>query len=165
MNDPLPFSRMLQILSRRPQAKAIVRGSRAYPDLTGNVYFYQMAGGVIVAAQVTGLPESSTDSPGSFFGFHIHSGFACSGTEEDPFADALAHYNPHETPHPNHAGDLPPLLGNHGYALQVFFTDRFSVREILHRTVIIHSGPDDFTSQPAGNAGVKIACGEIRAVL
>jgi Cu-Zn family superoxide dismutase len=36
------------------------------------------------------------------------------------------------------------------------------VRDILGKTVIIHGSPDDFTSQPAGNAGQKIACGEIR---
>jgi len=41
-------------------------------------------------------------------------------------------------------------------------TDRFSVDEIIGRTVVIHSDPDDFLSQPAGNAGKKIACGEIR---
>lgn len=34
--------------------------------------------------------------------------------------------------------------------------------EVKERTVVIHSGPDDFTSQPSGNAGQKIACGIIR---
>lgn len=41
-------------------------------------------------------------------------------------------------------------------------TDRFRVRDIIGRTVVIHSGPDDFHTQPAGNAGEKIACGVIR---
>jgi len=65
--------------------------------------------------------------------------------------------------HPHHAGDLPPLFGNNGYALSMFLTTRFSVSEIIGRTVILHSAPDDFTSQPAGNSGVKIACGVIVA--
>ena len=38
----------------------------------------------------------------------------------------------------------------------------FSVDEIIGRTVVIHSDPDDFSTQPAGNAGRKIACGVIR---
>lgn len=57
---------------------------------------------------------------------------------------------------------MPPLFSNRGYAFQAFLTDRFTVLEILGRTVIIHDGTDDFTSQPAGNAGARIACGVIR---
>jgi Cu-Zn family superoxide dismutase len=41
-------------------------------------------------------------------------------------------------------------------------TDRFNVSDIIGRTVIIHNMPDDFTSQPSGNAGEKIACGVIK---
>ena len=39
--------------------------------------------------------------------------------------------------------------------------NKFTVNEIIGRTVIIHSQPDDFTTQPSGNSGKKIACGEI----
>jgi len=41
-------------------------------------------------------------------------------------------------------------------------SDRFCVKEIIGRTVIIHSSPDDFYTQPSGNAGTKIACGVIQ---
>lgn len=164
MTQNVPFHRLLRVLSQRPQAMARVRGSRAYSTISGCVYFYQTAHGVIVAARVAGLPKPTVDYPSGIFGFHIHSGSRCSGTEKDPFADAFMHYNPDGAAHPNHAGDLPPLFGNHGYAFQVFLTDRFSVREILHKTVVIHAMPDDFTSQPAGNAGAKIACGQIEAI-
>ena len=157
MAGNIPFHIICRALNQQPQAAASVRGSEEYPTVSGCVYFYQMSEGVLVAVRVTGLPEGK---PG-VFGFHIHGGLRCSGTAADPFADALTHYNPGGGTHPNHAGDLPPLFGNRGYAFQAFFTDRFSVREILHKTVIIHSGPDDFTSQPAGNAGTKSACGEI----
>ena len=161
MTGNMTLCTVLGTLKQRPDAVAKVRGSSAYPDLCGCVYFYQMNCGVLVAAQVTGLPKATTDNPHKVFGFHIHSGTDCRGNEKDPFADALTHYNPKELPHPHHAGDLPPLFGNHGDAFQVVFTDRFTVCEIIHKTVIIHSGPDDFTSQPGGNAGEKIACGEI----
>jgi Cu-Zn family superoxide dismutase len=43
-------------------------------------------------------------------------------------------------------------------------TNRFSIQDIIGRTVVIHSGPDDFRSQPAGNAGKKIGCGVIYPV-
>ncbi|MCX7614928.1 MAG: superoxide dismutase family protein, partial [Clostridiales bacterium] len=63
--------------------------------------------------------------------------------------------------HPGHAGDLPPLFGNYGHAFMAVFTGRVSVSEIIGRTVIIHASPDDFTTQPSGNSGKKIACGQI----
>lgn len=164
MNGTISFRRALSVLARRPQAVAHLLGSSDYPDLMGSVQFYQMSGGVLVAAEVTGLPQPMAQSHG-VFGFHIHSGSQCRGTAADPFADALTHYNPEGVSHPYHAGDMPPLFGNHGDAFQVFFTDRFSVREIVGKTVIVHSGADDFTSQPAGNAGQKIACGIIEALI
>ena len=49
-----------------------------------------------------------------------------------------------------------------GGAYLAVLTDRFSVADVLGRTVVIHSGADDFHTQPAGNAGTKIACGVIR---
>lgn len=41
------------------------------------------------------------------------------------------------------------------------YTDRFYVDEIIGKTVIVHEDPDDFHTQPSGNAGKKIACGVI----
>ena len=72
------------------------------------------------------------------------------------------HYNPQNTEHPNHAGDMPPLLGNQGYAYSVFYDKRFTIQEIIGRAVIIHEKPDDFTTQPSGNSGAKIGCGVIQ---
>lgn len=163
MPDTVPFPGICRLWNRRPQAAARVRGSSAYSAICGSVNFYQMDGGVVVAACIKGLPEPTPGNPSGIFGFHIHSGSRCGAAAEDPFGSTLGHYNPEKTNHPNHAGDLPPLFGNHGFAFQAFFTDRFSVREILHKTVVVHSMPDDFTSQPAGNTGEKIACGEIEA--
>ncbi len=139
-------------------AIAHIKGSEEYPELSGNVRFYQRQNGVLVYAEVWGLPHDS-----SFFGFHIHEGTSCSGSEADPFANALTHFNPYDRPHPYHSGDLPPLFSSGGYAVSVFLTDRFSVNEVLGRAVIVHSSPDDFTTQPSGNSGEKIACGIIIA--
>ena len=45
--------------------------------------------------------------------------------------------------------------------MTVFLTDRFRLDEVIGRTVVIHENADDFTTQPAGNAGARIACGVI----
>ena len=234
------------ILRQRPHAVAAMRGSNQYPEIRGRVMFYQMRMGVLVAAEIFGLPRTDMSSmggmsqtvpgtmpqsvsgimpqpapgtvpqtmqgqnrpvmPGSMsqtvpgtmpqsmsgnqpqstpgpaaqpqmsdfgstmmttrcqnpvFGFHIHSGSSCTGNAQDPFADAGEHYNPGTCLHPYHAGDMPPLFGNNGYAFQIFLTDRFRVSEIIGKTVIIHGSPDDFMTQPGGNSGTRIACGPI----
>jgi Cu-Zn family superoxide dismutase len=61
-----------------------------------------------------------------------------------------------------HAGDLPPLLACNGEAYLAVLTGRFRVKDVMGKTVVIHSRPDDFRSQPSGDAGEKIACGVIR---
>lgn len=141
-----------------PQAAARLLGSADAPNLSGAVQFCQTAHGVLVTAHVSGLPR---ENECGFFALHIHQGESCTGTG---FADTLSHYNPTNAPHPGHAGDLPPLLSNGGEAYLSVLTDRFQLADVLGRTVVIHSGPDDFSSQPAGNAGSKIACGVIRPV-
>lgn len=151
------------VLQRKPNACAALKGSSEYPDCSGTVRFYQTDSGVLVSAEVSGLPVGTEPCGERVLGFHIHSGEQCAGDAADPFAAALGHYDPDGCPHPAHAGDMPPLFSNRGYAFEVFLTDRFSVREVIGRTVIIHASPDDFTSQPSGNAGKKIACGQIRA--
>lgn len=156
------FAGYVSTLRRRPDAWAVISGSETYPGISGIVRFYQTRAGVLVAAEASGLPADAEPCGKNVLGFHIHSGEECAGDETDPFAAALGHYNPDGCPHPAHAGDMPPLFVNRGYAFEVFLTDRFSVREIIGRTVVIHSSPDDFTSQPAGNAGTKIACGQIK---
>ncbi|NMB33378.1 MAG: superoxide dismutase family protein, partial [Clostridium sp.] len=45
----------------------------------------------------------------------------------------------------------------------VVYTSRFTPREVVGKTVIIHENPDDFRSQPSGDSGDRIACGVIRS--
>lgn len=91
-------------------------------------------------------------------------GTSCTGNSNDEFADAKTHYNPQNCPHPYHAGDLPPLIENNGYSYMSVFINKFTVKDIIGKVVIIHEMPDDFTTQPSGNSGTKIACGEIKKV-
>ena len=162
MSLPQSFMRFLPVLRRRPDALADISGSRENPRLRGNVRFYQTPQGVLVLAEVSGLPDRGRRCEDDIFAFHIHSGDSCTGSKDDPFSAAQGHFNPARCPHPAHAGDMPPLFSNDGFAMQAFLTDRFTVREIVGRTVVIHDGTDDFSSQPAGNAGERIACGVIR---
>ena len=155
---------LLSLLRCQPQAAASIAGSKGYPGVTGTVRLYQTNEGVILLAKISGLPQSDGPCQERVFGFHIHEGTSCGGNMDDPFADAMAHYNPGNCRHPHHAGDLPPLFGNNGLALSLFLTNRFSVNEVIGKTVIIHDHPDDFTTQPSGNSGTKIACGAIRRI-
>ena len=156
------FSNFLNCIKRRPVAVAEIQGSRDYPDITGRVLFYSARGGVLVRAEITGLPKATNNCDSPIFAFHIHGGNACSGNHTDMFADVGTHFNSYNCPHPYHAGDLPPLFSANGNAVLEVLTDRFTLSQIIDKTVIIHSAPDDFTTQPSGNAGEKIACGVIK---
>lgn len=158
-NSPINFK---DLFNRVPQARARLNGSILYPDIQGDVWFYQALEGVFVVADVEGLPNNEAKCADSIFGFHIHEGGSCSGNATDPFANTGEHYNPNNCRHPQHAGDLPSLFGVNGYAFLAVLTNRFKIEEIVGKTLVVHSKADDFTSQPSGNAGTKIACGEIR---
>lgn len=147
---------VLDIVDQQPpKAYAYLHGSSHYPDLKGIVLIYSMGNLSLVLVSVQGLMGSG------FHGLHIHEGTKCLGNAQDEFAQAGQHYNPTNEEHPNHAGDLPPLLANDGFAFSAFVTDRFKPEEVEGKTIIIHAMPDDFHSQPAGDSGMKIACGVI----
>ena len=151
------------LLNGVPQAYAEVRGSDKYPDIQGVVYFFEANGGTIVVAEINGLPDEDQQYIGKFYGFHIHEGSTCTGNLTDPFADTSIHYSPEYALHPQHVGDLPVLLSSYGTAWMAVYTGRFPPQEVIGRAVVIHSQPDDYRTQPHGNAGEKMACGEIRA--
>ncbi|MGM9681413.1 MAG: superoxide dismutase family protein [Eubacteriales bacterium] len=142
----------------RQTATAMIAGSSAYPDLYGTVRFRQMNRGVLVTAEIFNLPNND-----GFFGFHIHEGNRCTDSPGNPFESAGGHYNPQGREHPYHAGDLPPLLSADGYAYLSVLTDRFTVKDIIGRTVVVHLDRDDFTTQPSGSSGERIGCGVIKA--
>lgn len=122
--------------------------------------------GVKVSVDATHL------SPGSH-GFHIHEKGIC---EEPDFESAGGHFNPEDTnhgfDHPEgpHAGDLPNLeVEKDGTVKQEVIAEVVTLdKEGKHSIVsgegtslMIHANPDDGKSQPAGNAGERIACGVI----
>ncbi len=129
----------------------------------GTVSFSQRGDKVVVTARVTGL------SPGGH-GFHIHEKGDCSSGDG---MSAGGHFNPHGKPHGNpstpdhHAGDMPMLVADsYGEANVTAELDGASVGggpgNVVGKAVIVHKDHDDFTTQPTGNSGARVACGVIR---
>jgi Cu-Zn family superoxide dismutase len=147
-------------------AKAFVKVGLLYPKIEGLIIFEQYQNGVEVTVKINNLPKFSREN-GVFigpFGFHLHNGNSCNeGTVNEPFPLAGEHYNPSNQPHGNHAGDFPVLMPmSNGTASMKFATDKFTVADILGKVVVVHLSPDDYRSEPAGNSGLKIACGVIK---
>ena len=113
----------------------------------GEAKLAETPNGVKIVMTVENLP------PG-VHAFHIHEKGLCTPPD---FKSAGGHFNPFgkkhglKNPQGPHAGDLPNL---------VVGTDGKETVEIV-ASLVIHQGPDDYLSDPAGNAGPRIACGVI----
>ena len=131
----------------------------------GEATFDQVGNKVRVVAYVQGL------TPGREHGFHIHEAGDCSSPDG---MSAKGHFNPSGKPHGNpasaerHAGDLPALsAAKNGRAKLDTEVTGITVgpgpNSIVGKGVIIHADPDDYKTQPTGNAGARIACGVVKA--
>lgn len=148
-------------------AYAILKAGPDYPSIRGLVTFAQIQGDVLVCADIAGLPPYSPGNDGKQpvgpFGFHIHEKGHCEIDDPSkPFEECGGHWNPTNQPHGNHEGDFPVLVADRGRARMCFIMSRFTVNEILGRSVMIHENPDDYRTQSSGNSGKRIACGEIK---
>ena len=122
--------------------------------------------GIAVSGHLTGL------APGEH-AIHIHAIGRCDPPE---FASAGGHWNPSErqhgaeNPEGPHAGDLPNITAGADSSAHVeAATSAGSLEGALplldadRAAVVIHSGADDYRSQPSGNAGSPVACGVVTA--
>jgi Cu-Zn family superoxide dismutase len=130
----------------------------------GLVTFTERRDKVIVTAEIEGLP------PNSVHAIHVHERGNCSAPDA---STAGSHFNPQSRPHgeapelERHAGDMPNLrsdeFGRVRYRAEL---NLISVApgplSVLDRSVVIHAQPDDYQSQPSGNAGDRVACGVIQ---
>ncbi len=130
-------------------------------EVRGTVAFTRADDGVRIVVDLTGL------SPG-LHAFHIHEFGDCCAPDA---ASAGGHFNPEGQPHggpdaaERHAGDLGNIVADETGHAQLDRTDSGITLDgdesILGRSVIVHAGPDDFWTQPTGNAGARVACGVI----
>ena len=142
------------------QAVAVLHPTKGN-DVSGVVYFEKVANGIKITATVKGLSIGK-------HGFHIHTYGDC---RADDATSAGGHFNPHNKKHgapsdkERHVGDLGNIIAPKEGAATYERLDKtisFSgPNNIIGRAVIVHSGEDDFTSQPTGAAGSRVACGVI----
>ena len=151
------------LASAAPSASATLRDAQG--KVVGTATLTPGERGVKVVVSVSGVP------PG-LHGFHIHAVGKCEGPE---FKSAGGHFNPAgkqhglENPKGWHAGDMPNLwVGPDGTGKGEFLaqgatldTGRGSLFPDGGTSVVLHAHPDDMESDPAGNAGPRIACGVI----
>ena len=134
--------------------------------VSGSLRLLPMGGGVHVTGEIGGL------TPGGTHAFHIHETGDCSAADA---SSAGGHFNPRNRAHgragqgAHHAGDADNLMAD---ARGVARVDRHfafvalgggGATDVVGRAVVVHAGVDDYLSQPAGNAGARVACGVIRA--
>lgn len=152
--------------AERPALMGEVHGGAQFPDIEGLIHAFWLNDELYFQAEFTGLP------PDRVFGLHIHDGVICGTAEGDqPFTEAGGHLSlcPEGTwcaRHPYHAGDLPPVISDSvGYAAMQVFIGKAKISDYSGKPIILHSMPDDFSTQPAGNSGKRIACGIFMEVL
>ena len=133
--------------------------------VSGRLMLVPMGDGVHISGEIGGLQANSSH------GFHIHEKGDCSAADA---SSAGGHFNPAAKPHgrtghgAHHAGDGDNLVADsQGVArVNAHFSGVSlgggSANDIAGRALIVHANADDYSSQPAGNAGARVACGLIR---
>lgn len=147
-----------------PGPKAVANlASTKGNSASGTVTFEQRGGKVRVSGTVTGL------KPNAEHGFHVHEKGDCSSGDG---MSAGGHFNPlgkghgHMSNVGKHAGDLPNLRAD-AYGVAAFSVEADGITvgsgatDIVGRGLIVHRDPDDYKSQPVGNAGPRLACAVI----
>lgn len=131
----------------------------------GNMKLWSFDNGVHIVGTITGVKAGDTHA------FHVHETGDCSapdGTSAGP------HFNPGDHVHgqpdqgEHHLGDMPNQVADDSGTLKIDVTIAGATlrdggpNDLIGRAFIVHAQPDDYTSQPSGNAGARIACGVIQ---
>lgn len=144
-----------------PAAAVAVLHPTAGNQTAGTVRFSRTAGGIAIEVDISGLASGK-------HGFHIHTWGDCSAPDA---TSAGGHFNPEGQAHgapgaeKRHVGDLGNLEAGADGRVAVKLTDDVIALDgehgIVGRALIVHADRDDFTSQPTGAAGARVACGVI----
>jgi Cu-Zn family superoxide dismutase len=165
----MPYFRTALALAALTAAPALAQDARATMmdadgGEVGSIVVAATPAGLLISGDLTGLP------PGEH-AFHFHTTGAC----EPPFDSAGGHFNPAEAQHGflveggPHAGDMPNLHVSDSGALDfevlnAGVSDPADLFDADGTAVVIHAGADDYSSQPSGAAGDRIACGVLEAL-
>ncbi len=134
--------------------------------VSGRLNIEAVDGGVRIRGELGGLGR------GTQHAIHVHERGDCSAADG---SSAGGHFNPTNALHgragqgPHHAGDMDNLRADANGVAQVDIHLRGVVLgggapvDVLGRAIIVHAAPDDYSSQPSGNAGARIGCGVIEA--
>ena len=145
-----------------PHVSASIEG-RSGSTLTGTATFTQVGGAVHIVVDVNNAPEG-------VHAVHLHEKGDCSAPDG---SSAGGHFNPTHMPHgspegPNHhAGDFGNMTvgaDGHGHLELDSRTLTIAAGEmsVVGHAVVVHANPDDFATQPTGNAGGRIGCGVVK---
>lgn len=134
--------------------------------VSGSLALAPSAQGVRITGAVQGLKADAE------LGFHIHEKGDCSAPDG---SSAGGHFNPTQQQHGNptgashHAGDMPNVRSNAEGVAQVDTTAAGTTlqgdpaTDVLGKAIVVHESADDYTTQPSGSSGKRIACGVIAA--
>ena len=153
-------------VAKRQASEAAANLASASGSLvSGRLVLVPMGDGLHLRGEVGGLV------PGSRHGFHIHEKGDCSAADA---SSAGGHFNPTGQPHgragqgAHHAGDADNLVADAKGVARVdahlggLSLGNGAANDVAGRAVIVHAAADDYSSQPAGNAGARVACGVIQ---
>lgn len=146
-------------------AEAIISATNPEIAIEGNLRFTQVENGETKMVLNISVPSKANES----VAVHIHEHGMCGNGG----GDAHGHWNPTGSAHGKwgegeyHSGDIGNIsLNAAGKGTYVLSTEKWSINgdektDITGKAIIVHTGTDDYTSQPAGNAGARIGCGVI----
>lgn len=139
--------------------------SKSGSDLSGNAVFTEENGEVTITAVIDGLSEG-------MHAIHLHESADCSAEDG---SSAGGHWNPTKEKHGKwgdpegyHRGDIGNFkVDANGNGTITMTTDQWCIgcdddnKNIIGKSVVVHDGVDDFTTQPSGDAGTRVGCGSI----
>jgi superoxide dismutase, Cu-Zn family len=150
-----------------PAAEAVAQIAPTQGNtVTGALALAQSPEGVHITGSIQGL------KPDAEFGFHVHEKGDCTAPDG---SSAGGHFNPTQAQHGNptgpthHAGDMLNIKSNGEGVAQVDVTAAGTSlhgdpgTDVMGKAIVVHESPDDYTTQPSGNSGKRVACGVIAA--
>ena len=152
-------------VSKKPRAEANLSATKADTAVEGSLKFFEENDGRVTMKLDITVPKKANSS----VAVHIHEHGMCGKAG----ADAHGHWNPTGKPHGKwgngefHAGDIGNITldakgkGKLSLTTKLWSISGSDVTNIIGKGVIVHSGVDDYTSQPAGNSGSRIGCASI----